>query len=196
MSDHDDPAQTAAALIQSLRERRVLSLALAEEIGQERWNTLLLPGDRTAHALYSHLLAWDEWATAVFELSALRALHTNLVNAYRDVDGYTARSVARFAGLRREDLLMGLQGANARLISAAMGADGDAWYARRIPDLAPPNASTPEKPSRGPSVSGLLRLLLNHEREHNEEISTVYGVSVNLEQFGAQSQEQPPLSRT
>jgi hypothetical protein len=194
MSEHGDhertaEAQAAAALLQSVRERRVMSLALAEEIGLERWNAPLLPGERTAHALYSHLLAWDEWATAVFELSALRALSEKLVRPYLEVDAFNARSVARFAGLPREDLLMGLQGANARLIAAALGADGAAWFARRIPDLAPPGAGTPEKPSRGPSVGGLLRLLLNHEREHNEEISATYGVSVDLERLRAQSQE-------
>jgi hypothetical protein len=194
MSDHDDhermaEAQAATALLQSVRERRVMSLALAEEIGLERWNASLLPGERTAHALYSHLLAWDEWATAVFELSALRALSEKLVRPYREVDAFNVRSVARFAGLPREDLLMGLQGANARLIAAAQGADGDAWFARRIPDLAPPDAGTPEKPSRGPSVGGLLRLLLDHEREHDEEISASYSVSVDLERLRAQGQE-------
>jgi hypothetical protein len=32
-------------------------------------------------------------------------------------------------------------------------------------------------------VRGILHLLLNHEREHDEEISAAFGVTANLERF-------------
>jgi hypothetical protein len=188
MSDQEPDAQ--ATLIQSLGERRLITLALAEEIGQERWRAPLLANGRTAHALYSHLLAWDEWAMAIFELSALRTLPEKLIHAYRDVDGFNARAESRFDGLPREDLLMGMQGASARLVSAACSAGGEAWFARRIAELAPPSAGTAEKPSRGPSVGGILRMLREHEREHDEELAATYSVSVDLERLRAQAQEQ------
>jgi hypothetical protein len=192
-------------LIQSIRERRLVTLGLADQAGSDRWREPLLPGGVTAHAMFSHLLAWDEWAIAVFELSALRELPEKLTRALREIDGFNARAVARYNGLAREDLLMGLQGSSARLASAATGIGGEAWAERRIPDLAPNRASDPAappsrepnvtsllnasdpagQPSRGPSVGGLLKILREHEREHDEEFSAAFGVSVDLEKLRA-----------
>ena len=180
-------AEDSAELIQSARERRLITLALADQLTEERWREPAMPGGRTAHAMLAHLLAWDEWATAVFELSALRALPAKLALALRDVDAFNARAVERFNGLGRDDLLTGLQGASARLMSAATGAGGDAWAERRIPDLAPHPVNPNGQPSRGPSVGGLLRTLRKHEREHDEEFSAAFGVTVDLEQLRAQA---------
>ncbi len=196
-------AEEKLTLIQSVRERRLVTLGLADQVGQERWREPLLPGGTTAHAMFSHLLAWDEWAIAVFELSALRALPEKLTRALREIDDFNARAVARYNGLAREDLLMGLQGSSARLASEAVGVGGEAWAERRIPDLTPRAASDPAgqpsrepsaaglvnasdpagQPSRGPSVGGLLRMLREHEREHDDEFSAAFDVSVDLEKL-------------
>ncbi len=191
-------------LIQSMRERRLVTLGLADQLAQERWREPLLPDGRTAHAMLSHLLAWDEWTTAVFELSALRALPEKLTQALRDAGAFNARAVARYDALGRDDLLTGLQGASARLISAATGVGGEAWAERRISDLAldtasasgqPPYepgvasllADVSGQPSRGPSVAGLLEMLREHERRHDEELSAAFGVTVDLEKLRAQA---------
>lgn len=176
-------------VIQSMRERRLITLALADQLAEERWREPALPGGRTTHAMLAHLLAWDEWAIAIFELSVLRALPEKLKQALRDVDAFNQRAIARYDGLPRQDLLMGLQGANARLISAATAGGGD-WASRRIPDLAP-NPTRPDgQPSRGPSVGGLLRSLRDHERQHGDEFSATFGVTVDLEKLREQAQTQ------
>lgn len=178
--------EDSANLIQSMRERRLLTLALAGQIPEERWREPALADGWTPHALLSHLLAWDEWATAVFELSALRALPEKLVQAYRDVDAFNARAVARFDGLEHDQTLAGLQGANMRLVSAAT-AGRDEWAQRRIPDLAASATRPDGQPSRGPSVGGLLRTLREHEREHDEQLSAAFGVTVDLEKLRAEA---------
>lgn len=180
-------AEDSATLIQSMRERRLLTLALAEQVGEERWREPLLPGGRTAHAMMSHLLAWDEWLTAVFELSVVRKLPEKLAQALRDVDAFNARAEARYTGLSRDDLLTGLQGANARLISAATGADGSRWAERRITDLTPYSIGPGGLPSPEPSVAGLLKTLREHESGHGEEFSTAFGVTADLEKLRAQA---------
>lgn len=174
-------------LIQSVRERRLITLALADQVAEERWREPLLPGDRTAHAMLAHLLAWDEWLTAVLELSVLRALPEKLRQPLRDVDAFNARAVARYDGLGRQDLLTGLQGASVRLASAA-SAGGDGWESRRIPDLAPHPTRPDGQPSRGPSVAGLLGMLREHEREHDEDFSAAFGVTTDLEKLREQLQ--------
>jgi hypothetical protein len=174
-----------ADLLQSLRERRLMTMALADQIGLERWREPSLPGSTTPHAMIAHLLAWDEWASAVLELSALRALPEKLRGALREVDAFNARAVARFDGLERDHLLTGMQSASARLLLAATGAGGEEWAARRIPDLAPSPLSADGQPSRGPSVAGLLRMLREHEREHDEELSAAFGVTADLEALRA-----------
>ncbi len=188
----DDP-------IQRSREQRLLTLALADQITGARWGEPALPGGVSLHAMLSHLLGWDEWVIAAIELSALRELPARLVSAYHDVDGFNARSVARYANISRDDLLAGLQGTSMRVASSALAVGGAEWAHRRIPELAPPRAAgdgADAKPSRGPSVGGLLRMLREHEREHGDEVSAAFGVRVDLEQLradltGESTQRQP-----
>ena len=177
----DDP-------IQRSREQRLLTLALADQIAGARWSEPALPGGVSLHAMLSHLLGWDEWTIAALELSALRELPARLISAYRDVDGFNARSVARYSNISRDDLLAGLQGTSMRLAASALAAGGAEWAQRRIPELAPPRPAgdgASAKPSRGPSVGGLLRMLREHEREHCDEVSAAFGVQVDLEQLRA-----------
>ncbi|MGE5335659.1 MAG: hypothetical protein ACM3N4_13235, partial [Nitrososphaerota archaeon] len=61
-------------ILRALREQRLTTLALADQIKDDRWREPLLPGGRSLHDLLSHILAWDEWAVGVFEISRLRAL--------------------------------------------------------------------------------------------------------------------------
>jgi hypothetical protein len=180
-------ASDSLELIQSVRERRLITLGLADQVVEERWREPILPGGRTAHAMLAHLLAWDEWLTAVLELSALRPLPEKLKQPLRDVDAFNERSAVRYDGLPRQDLLMGLQGASVRLVSAATASGGD-WAVRRIPDLAPSATRPDGQPSRGPTAGGLLRTLREHEREHNEEFSAVFSVMVDLEKMRERSQ--------
>jgi len=176
----DDPIQRA-------REQRLLTLALADRIAGARWGESALPGGVSLHAMLSHLLGWDEWVIAALEVSAVRELPGRLISAYRDVDGFNARSVARYANIRRDDLLAGLQGSCMRLTSSALAVGGAEWAQRRIPELAPPRADGDSgKPSRGPSVGGLLRMLCDHEREHCDEVSAAFDVHVDLEQLRAE----------
>jgi hypothetical protein len=173
-------------IVQGLREQRLTTLALADQIGDDRWWEPLLPGDATLHDLLAHLLGWDEWATAVFEISAYRELPDVLVDAARDVDGYNARTQARYRPLTRDDLLGGLQSATPRVITSAIGRGEAGWETRRISQLIYEDVGAKREPDgamRPPSVRGILRLLLNHEREHDEEISAAFGVTANLERY-------------
>jgi hypothetical protein len=184
--------------IQRSREQRLMTLALADQINGARWGAPALPGDISPHAMLSHLLGWDEWLIAVLELSALRELPVKLVTAYRDVDAFNARSIARYANLSREDVLGGLQGTSARLVSSALAVGGAEWALRRVPDLAPPRAGATApgaRPSRGPTVGGLLRLLREHEHTHCKEFSAALGVSVDMEQLRASITGQPASER-
>lgn len=174
----DGKDRVGEQLILELSEQRLVSLGLAAQITDD-WRAPALPGQRDAHALYSHLLGWDEWASAIFELEP--PLPAKLVAALRDVDAFNARVVGRFAGIPRDDLLTALHWSSARVISAARGAAGANWSQRRIPDLAPPEAGPT---SRGPRVSAMLTMLLEHEREHASEVSQAYNVkNVNLSQL-------------
>lgn len=183
----EQKAESNAELLQSLRERRLATMALADQVGAERWREPALPGGMTSHAMISHLLAWDEWASAVFELSVVRELPVKLRGALQEVDAFNARAMARFDGLDRDVLLMGLQNSCARVLAAAAGAGGDGWAGRRIPDLAPHPTRADGKPSRGPSVAGLLRTLREHEREHCEALSAAFGVTVDLDELRART---------
>ena len=179
------PMETAE-IVQGLREQRLTTLALADQIGDDRWWEPLLPGEATLHDMLAHLLGWDEWATAVFEISAYRDLPDVLVEAARDVDGYNARTQTRYRPLTRDDLLGGLQSATPRVIASAMGRGEDGWETRRIAQLAYEDVGGKRQEDgtiRPPSVRGILHLLLNHEREHDEEISAAFGVTANLERF-------------
>jgi hypothetical protein len=173
-------------LIQSLREQRLMTLALADQLTGLRWSAPALPGDVSPHALLAHLLGWDEWAIAVFEMSATRELPAKLITAYREIDAFNARSVARYANIARDDLLGSLQGTSARVTSSARAVGGANWAQRRIPELAPPNDDgASARSSRGPSIGGLLRMLRSHERAHCEELSATLGVTVDMEQLRA-----------
>ena len=180
------PTQAERDPIQPLREQRLMTLALADQVTGTRWTEPALPGGFSAHAMLSHLLGWDEWLIAALELSAIRELPTKLIGAYRDVDAFNARSVARYANVSRDDLLGALQGTSARIVSSALAAGGAEWAQRRIPDLAPEPQGADGKPSRGPSVGGLLRMLREHERRHCEEFSVALGVMVDMERLRAE----------
>src|SRR6476660_1461036 len=179
------PMETAE-IVQGLREQRLTTLALADQIGDDRWWEPVLPGEATLHDMLAHLLGWDEWATAVFEISAYRELPDVLVEAARNVDAYNARAQARYRPLTRDDLLGGLQSATPRVVSAAMGRGEHGWETRRIAQLTYEDVGGKRQEDgtiRPPSVRGILRLLMNHEREHGEEISAAFGVTTNLERY-------------
>lgn len=181
-------------LIQLAREQRLMTLALVDKITDDRWSAPALPGGVSPHAMLSHLLGWDEWLIAVLEVSAAHELPAKLINAYRDVDAFNGRSVERYAHVSRDDLLGGLQGTSARMVSSAQAVGGLAWAERRIPELAPPREGkdgASAKPSRGPSVGGLLRMLRQHEHVHCEEFSKSLGVLVDLEQLRADLTGEP-----
>ncbi len=187
------PMETAE-IVQGLREQRLTTLALADQIGEDRWREPLLPGGATLHDMLAHLLGWDEWATAVFEISAYRELPDVLVEAAKDVDAYNSRTQARYRPLMRDDLLGGLQSATPRVVAAAMGRGEPGWETRRIAQLTYEDVGAQRQEDgtiRPPSVRGILRLLLNHEREHDEEISATFGVTANLEQY--QDRDETPL---
>ncbi len=127
----DDP-------IQRSREQRLVTLTLADQIAGARWDEPALPGGGSLHALLSHLLGWDEWLIAALEVSAVRELPARLIAAYRDVDGFNARSIARLAHISRDDLMASLQGSSMRVTSSALAVGGGEWAQRRIAELAPP----------------------------------------------------------
>jgi hypothetical protein len=175
-----------AEIVQGLREQRLTTLALADQVGDDRWWEPVLPGEATLHDMLAHLLGWDEWATAVFEISAYRELPDVLIDAARDINAYNARTQTRYRPLTRDDLLGGLQSATPRVVSAAMGRGEAGWETRRIAQLAYEDVGGKRQEDgtiRPPSVRGILHLLLNHEREHDEEISAAFGVTANLERF-------------
>lgn len=194
-------------LVQRLREQRLITLSLADQIKEDRWHEPALPGGRSIHDLLAHLLAWDEWAVAVFELSQLRdTLPPALTRPAADRDAYNAKAVARYQGISRDDLLSALQGANPRVLQSAAAGGGAEWLTRRIaglqpwppvsagvPAAAPPQSEQPASPAqspRAPSVRSILRLLANHEAEHDQEIMQAYGIQPQLDQFKPQGGEQ------
>lgn len=175
-------------ILHALREQRLITLALGDQVKEDRWREPMLPGDRSLHDLLSHMLAWDEWAVGVFEISRLRALPPVLIDALRDVDAYNARAMRRYAKITRDDMLSALQAAPDRVIASAIGPGGEHWQERRFPELAHAGKLSTQKDesvvtSRGPSVGGILRLLLRHEVSHNTEISTVFAIAPHLDRF-------------
>ena len=186
----------AGELVQRRREQRLITLSLADQIPEERWREPALSGERTIHDLLAHVLAWDEWAIAVFEISASRDLPQVLFQAAQDVDAYNERAVARFRALSRDDIISGLQTAGERVLSSARVGGGADWELRRIAGLRLPNVQAPapgaqltEAQKHGPSVRAILRSLMSHEAEHDQEIMATYAVQPNLERFqeGAES---------
>lgn len=183
-------------LIQSIREQRLMTLALADQITGARWVEPALPGNTSLHAMLSHLLGWDEWIIATLEVSAVRELPARLVAAYQDVDGFNERTVARLANISRDDLLASLQGTSARVASSAYAVGGAQWAERRIAELAPKREGSDGKPSRGPSVGGLLRMFRDHERTHCDELSASLGVTIDMAQLRADLTGEPPTPTT
>src|SRR6185312_6482205 len=110
------------------------------------------------------------------------------INALRDVDGYNARAMRRFANITRDDLMSALQASPDRVLASAIGPGGENWQERRFPELAHVRTLDAQKDesvvtSRGPSVGGLLRVLLRHETSHNQEIGKAFEIVPNLERF-------------
>lgn len=171
-------------LLQQLREQRLTTLTLADQIKDDRWREAALSGERSIHDVLSHILAWDEWAIAVFEISAIRTLPPVLAGALQDVDGFNARSVKRFRNLTRDDILSALQSANTRLLASARQSGGAEWATRRLPDLArrhDEEGVVQDEPRHAPSVRGILRSLLNHEHTHAQEIMDTFGITAQVE---------------
>ena len=166
------PEMDGMELLQRLHDARYVTLALADQIGEDRWREPLLPGDRAIHDLLAHLVAWDEWAVGVFEISLDRPVPPTLAHIPDDVDGFNDRSVQRFRTISRLDLLNGLQSSSDRLVKAALAGGGENWNRRELPDLArDPNAA------RKPTVSTVLRSLIRHETSHHQEIQDTYGLA-------------------
>lgn len=174
-------------LVQRLREQRLTTLALADQVSEDRWRESVLPGG-SIHDVLAHLLGWDEWAMAVFDISAVRPLPDVLVGALKDVDGYNARSQRRYRNLSRDDLLAGLQTITPRLLDSATNRNATNWDKRRIAELGEIWAQLTNSPHgpRAPSVRGLLRMLCEHEKEHDAEISQGFGISADLDRFKPQ----------
>lgn len=180
----------AAELPQALRMRRLTTLALADQIKEDRWRGPVLPGGRTIHDLLAHLIAWDEWAFAVIDISQVRDLPPVLLNAVRDIDAYNAKHEKRMRNLTRDDMLSALQSVPERLLKVAMASGGGEWDRRRIEELAGlmPVAggvrpAEGDEAPRAPSVRGILRTLMAHEAEHDQQIIDTFGIQPNLEQF-------------
>lgn len=177
-------------IFQRVRERRLTTLALADQIKEDRWREPLLPGGRGIHEVLSHLLAWDEWAVAVFEISQLRALPPVLIEAVRDVDAYNARAVKRFRNISRDDMLTALESTPNRVLAGAVGPGGAEWESRSFPDLAVEGSPfiSREGPTPIPTVGRILRRLNRHETRHDEEIIQAFGITANLDRFREQQE--------
>jgi hypothetical protein len=182
-------------IIRRYRERRLTTLALADQIAEDRWREPALPGGRSIHDQLTHIIGWDEWAAAVFDLSRVRdELPPVLINALSEVDAYNARNVARMRNLTRDDVISALQEANPRVLKSAMAAGGEQWAKRRIailprvgPLAAPPDPAHPDEPPRQPSVGGILRTLMMHEAEHDQELTDAFSIQPNLDRLGGPS---------
>jgi DinB superfamily len=187
----------AEELVQLVNERRLTTLALADQIGDDRWREPALPGGNSIHDVLAHILAWDEWALAVIELSQLRdTLPDTLVQAAADVDAYNAKAMARYRGISRDDIISALQTSAPRLLRSAAANAGPDWPLRRIEGLRGlPGASNPgpgAPPPRAPSVRGILRLLAAHEAQHDDEVMAAFGIEPHLERFKDESGGPPP----
>lgn len=157
-------------VIQHVRQARYTTLALADQIKDDRWNEPLLPGERTIQDLLSHVIAWDEWLIAVLDISRVRELPPGLVHALGDVDAYNAKAVARFHNLTRDVILGSLQGASDRLLKSVF-ATGPDWERRELPPLVLLTGETGQL-----SLRRALRYLAQHEVSHHSEIELAYDV--------------------
>jgi hypothetical protein len=174
-------AEEAETLVQRLREQRLTTMSLADQIKEDRWREPVLPGEWSLHGLLSHVLAWDEWAIAVFEISLIRDLPPTLQRAVDEVDAFNVRARDRFRGISRDDMLSALQAANPRLIASARASGGIQWYNRNIDGLL--FLANTEK-QHVPSVSEILRVLRRHESLHSQEIAATFAINPPAAQEG------------
>jgi hypothetical protein len=165
--------------LQKVREQRHATLSLADQVPEERWSEPVMPGGGTLHDVLAHLLGWDEWAIGVFELSHLRdEVPESIAHALDDVDAFNARSHARFHNVGRDDMLSSLQTASDRIVRSALAFGGEEWDKRRLTGVTVTVGATADRPGRAvtPSVGGILRTLLDHERTHDQEIADTFGI--------------------
>ncbi|HLY31766.1 MAG TPA: hypothetical protein VKQ36_12125, partial [Ktedonobacterales bacterium] len=171
-------------IIQETHQQRLITLALADQVEEARWSAPALPNGQTLHDALAILLAWDEWAIAVFEVSLLRALPARLTLPASNGDeaqAYEARAQTRSAPLSKNDLLGGLQVAATRLITAAVGRGAPDWQERRLADLA--GLSLFADAQGTPMVGDVVRWLVARERTLDAQISEGLGVSVDLDEL-------------
>lgn len=165
--------------LQRFREQQYATLTLADQIKEDRWREPLLSGGNSAHAVLSHLLAWDEWAIGAFEISLVRdELPPTFQRALDDVDAFNERAMARYQNVSRDDLITSLQTASGRLAKSAT-TGGEEWAGRRLPGLTTTVQARDGSGSRQItlSVRGILRTLTDHEAEHAKELADVFGIS-------------------
>src|SRR5260370_37976397 len=119
-------------ILQQARRQRHTTLSLADQVKEDRWREPVMPGGATIHDVLAHILAWDEWAVGVFELSHLRdEVPPALARALDDVDGFNARAQARLRIITRDDLLSSLQTVSDRIVKSLLAVGGADWAKRR-----------------------------------------------------------------
>src|SRR5258708_39453854 len=139
-----------------------------------------MAGGATIHDVLAHLLAWDEWAVGVFELSHLRdEVPPALARALDDVDGFNARAQARLRNITRDDMLSSLQTVSDRIVKSSLAVGGADWAKRRLPGLtfAVGGSDMPAPRPVAPGGGGVPRMLTEHEEEHGGEVAGAFGVS-------------------
>ncbi len=177
-------------ILQRARRQRHTTLSLADQVKEDRWRAPVMPGGATLHDVLAHILAWDEWAVGVFELSHLRdEVPPALARALDDVDGFNARAQARLHNITRDDMLSSLQTVSDRIVKSSLAVGGADWAKRRLPGLTFDVSGGDMRPPRQvtPSVGGVLRMLTQHEEEHAGEIAAAFGVSVQREDEAQQA---------
>src|SRR5260370_28838874 len=175
-------------ILQGARRQRHTTLSLADQVKEERWRGGVGAGGGTFEDVLAHILAWEEWAVGVFELSHLRdEVPPSLARALDDVDGFNARAQARLRNITRDDMLSSLQTVSDRIVKSLLAVGGADWAKRRLPGLTFAVGGSDMRPPRQvtPSVGGVLRMLTEHEEEHAGEIAAAFDVSVQRED-GAQ----------
>jgi hypothetical protein len=172
-------AEKASAVVQRLRVQRLTTMSLADQITEDRWREAILPGNVPLHDMLAHILAWDEWAIAVFEISLIRELPPVFQHSIDDVDAFNARAQSRYRGISRDDMLSALQSANPRLIASAESRGSAEWYNRQINGLL----FWPDgEEQHAPTVGEILRVLRKHESEHDQEIMATFNIAPKLDQ--------------
>jgi hypothetical protein len=81
--------------------------------------------------------------------------------------------------------MVGLQTSSPKLLASATNRNAPRWDERRIADLGEvwtQLTASPHGP-RAPSVKGLLRMLYEHEKVHDEEIAAGFGIRADLDRF-------------